>query len=37
LLPNKVYTVQLSLAPNNTSIYVYNLYARLISSLSEGS
>lgn len=37
LLPNKVYTVELEVGPTNTSIYVYNLYARLISSLSEGS
>lgn len=33
LLPNKVYTVELSLSPNNTAIYVYNLYARLVSSV----
>ena len=31
LLPNKVYTVELSVSPNDTAIYVYNLYARLVS------
>lgn len=31
LLPNKVYTVQLQVSPENTAIYVYNLYARLVS------
>ena len=31
LLPNKVYTVELSMSPNNTAIYVYNLYARLVT------
>ena len=32
LLPNKVYTVELSVSPNDTAIYVYNLYARLVTS-----
>jgi hypothetical protein len=31
LLPNKVYTVELSVTPENTAIYVFNLYARLTS------
>jgi len=31
LLANKVYTVELSVTPDNTAIYVYNLYARLTS------
>jgi hypothetical protein len=31
LLPNKVYTVELSMTPANTAIYIFNLYARLIS------
>ena len=28
--PNRVYTVSLEMAPDNTAIYVWNLYARLI-------
>jgi hypothetical protein len=31
LLPNKVYTVRLSVSPDDTAIYVFNLYARLTS------
>ena len=31
LLPNEVYTVELSVTPNDTAIYVFNLYARLTS------
>jgi len=31
LLPNKVYTVELSVTPEDTAIYVFNLYARLTS------
>ena len=30
LLPNKVYTVELSVSPENTAIYVFNLYSRLV-------
>jgi hypothetical protein len=30
LLPNKVYTVELSVNPENTAIYVFNLYSRLV-------
>jgi hypothetical protein len=33
LLPNKVYTVELSVSPEDTAIYVFNLYARLTSNV----
>lgn len=32
---NKVYTVSLDMEPANTAIYVYNLYARLISNIGN--
>ena len=33
LQANTVYTVELSVTPDNTAIYVYNLYARLVSNV----
>jgi hypothetical protein len=33
--PIRVYTVQLSVTPANTAIYVFNLYARLISPIGS--
>jgi len=35
LNPSQVYTVQLSIEPENTAIYVFNLYARLISPIGS--
>jgi hypothetical protein len=33
--PARVYTVQLSVTPENTAIYVFNLYARLIAPIGS--